>query len=73
MYPTKPMNLDEEVKVGEGRVRYPEFVKRLHEIGFEGEFIIEREISGDWSKNPCDYEDGMVSLQLTLACDGALV
>jgi sugar phosphate isomerase/epimerase len=36
-----------EVKVGEGRVRYPEFVQRLREVGFTGEFIIEREISGE--------------------------
>ncbi len=44
LYPTDPMKLGEEVKVGEGRVRFPEFVKRLGEIGFTGEFIIEREI-----------------------------
>jgi len=33
--------------VGQGRVRFPEFVRRLSEIGFTGEFIIEREISGE--------------------------
>jgi len=47
LYPTDPMKLGQEVKVGEGRVRFPEFVRRLDEIGFTGEFIIEREISGD--------------------------
>ena len=47
MYPTDPMKLGREVKVGEGKVRFPEFVRRLGEIGFTGEFIIEREISGD--------------------------
>lgn len=46
LYPTDPMRLGNEVKVGEGRVRFPEFVKRLDEIGFTGEFIIEREITG---------------------------
>lgn len=46
MYPTDPMKLGVEVKVGQGRVRYPDFIKRLNEIGFKGEFIIEREISG---------------------------
>jgi L-ribulose-5-phosphate 3-epimerase len=46
LYPTDPMKLGPEVKVGQGRVRFPEFVKRLGEIGFKGEFIIEREISG---------------------------
>ncbi|MDD2710481.1 MAG: sugar phosphate isomerase/epimerase [Verrucomicrobiae bacterium] len=47
MYPTDPMKLGHEVKVGDGKVRFPEFVKRLHEIGFKGEYIIEREISGE--------------------------
>jgi len=47
LYPTDPMQLGREVKVGEGRVRFPEFVRRLNEIGFIGEFIVEREIGGD--------------------------
>jgi len=47
MYPTDPMKLGKEVKVGTGRVRFPEFVKRLDEIGFKGEYIIEREIHGE--------------------------
>ncbi len=46
-YPTDPMKLGHEVKVGEGRVRYPEFVKALGDVGFAGAFIIEREISGE--------------------------
>ena len=46
MYPTDPMQLGREVKVGEGRVRFPEFVKALTSIGYEGAYIIEREISG---------------------------
>jgi len=49
-YPTDPMRLGHEVKVGTGRVRFPEFVKRLREIGFKGDFIIEREISGEQQK-----------------------
>ncbi len=47
LYPTDPMQLGQEVKVGEGKVRYPEFVRRLNQIGFQGEFIIEREIRGE--------------------------
>lgn len=47
LYPTDPMKLGREVKVGQGRVRFPEFVQRLGEIGYEGALIIEREISGD--------------------------
>ena len=46
LYPTDPMKLGREVKVGQGRVRFPEFVGRLGEIGYTGAFIIEREISG---------------------------
>jgi sugar phosphate isomerase/epimerase len=46
LYPTDPMHLGQEVQVGAGRVRFPEFVARLREIGFTGEYIIEREISG---------------------------
>ena len=46
LYPTDPMRLGREVRVGEGRVRYPELLKRLHAEGFRGELIIEREISG---------------------------
>lgn len=49
-YPTDPMKLGREVKVGEGRVRFPEFLQRLHHIGFTGELIIEREISGEEQK-----------------------
>jgi sugar phosphate isomerase/epimerase len=47
LYPTDPMKAGREVKVGQGRVRFPEFVARLREIGFTGEYIIEREISGE--------------------------
>jgi len=51
LYPTNPMELGCEVKVGEGRVRFPEFVKRLTEIGFTGEYIIEREIQEGEEQN----------------------
>jgi sugar phosphate isomerase/epimerase len=47
LYPTDPMKLGHEVKVGTGKVRFPEFVKALNDVGFTGEFIIEREISGE--------------------------
>ncbi|MDD5483565.1 MAG: sugar phosphate isomerase/epimerase [Kiritimatiellae bacterium] len=45
--PTDPSQIGREVKVGEGRVRFPEFVRKLKKIGFKGEFIIEREVSGE--------------------------
>ena len=47
LYPTDPLHLGTEVKVGKGRVRFPAFVKQLEKIGFTGEYIIEREISGE--------------------------
>ena len=40
------MRLGQEVKVGEGKVRFPEFLRALDAIGYTGELIIEREISG---------------------------
>ena len=47
LYPTDPMKLGNEVKVGQGKVCFPQFVRRLGEIGYRGAYIIEREISGD--------------------------
>lgn len=49
-YPTDPMKLGREARVGQGRVRFPELVRRLKELGFGGEFIIEREIRGEQQK-----------------------
>jgi len=46
LYPTDPMKLGTEVKVGTGRVDFPRLIDRLGEIGYAGELIIEREISG---------------------------
>lgn len=46
LYPTDGNALGKEVPVGEGKVRFPEFISRLKAIGFDGELIIEREISG---------------------------
>lgn len=47
LYPTNGEELGAEVPVGTGKVRYPEFIARLKEIGYTGELIIEREISGE--------------------------
>ncbi len=49
-FPTDPMKLGREVKVGTGRVRFPELIQRLKEIGYPGDYIIEREISGEQQK-----------------------
>jgi L-ribulose-5-phosphate 3-epimerase len=50
MYPTDGYHLGHEVKVGTGKVDFPRLVKRLDEIGFDGAYIIEREISGEQQK-----------------------
>ncbi len=46
-YPTDGKNLGPETPLGEGKVNYPVFIKRLHEIGYDGCLTIEREIDGD--------------------------
>ena len=46
-YPTNGMQLGREVKVGEGKVNFPVFVKKLKEVGYDGALTIEREISGE--------------------------
>ena len=45
--PTCGTNLGQEVAPGKGSVRFPEFMQKLKKIGYSGEFIIEREISGE--------------------------
>lgn len=47
LYPTDGHNLGQEVKLGEGKVNYPVFIKRLKEVGYDGSITIEREISGE--------------------------
>lgn len=45
--PTNGDNLGHEEPVGQGKVNFPVFMRRLKEIGFDGDLIIEREISGE--------------------------
>ncbi|MFD0712914.1 sugar phosphate isomerase/epimerase family protein [Paenibacillus sp. GCM10027626] len=47
MYPTDGDKLGKEVLVGTGKVNFPAFIAKLQEIGYTGELIIEREISGE--------------------------
>ncbi len=49
-YPTNGKKLGLETKIGEGRVNFPAFIKKLHEIGYDGSLSIEREIKGDQQK-----------------------
>ncbi len=62
--PVNGDNLGKEVRPGQGKVRFPEFVRRLKEIGFDGELIIEREISGEEQK--WDIRRTIENLQLWL-------
>lgn len=50
LYPTDPMKLGREVRVGEGAVRWPELVRKLDAVGYRGPFVIEREVSGEEQK-----------------------
>ena len=47
VYPTDGLKLGREVKFGDGKANFPAVVKRLAELGYKGDFTIEREISGD--------------------------
>ena len=47
LYPTDGMKLGKEVKVGEGVANFPEVIRLLKEVGYEGNYVIEREITGD--------------------------
>lgn len=46
-YPTDGKELGVETPIGEGKVNFPEFVKKLKEVGYNGPLTIEREISGE--------------------------
>lgn len=46
-YPVNGSELGREVRPGQGKVRYPEFVAKLVKAGFASEWIIEREIEGE--------------------------
>jgi sugar phosphate isomerase/epimerase len=45
-WPTEQGKLGREMPIGEGQVNFPEFVRKLREVGYRGPLIIEREISG---------------------------
>ena len=44
--PPMPKNSGHEVPIGQGKVNFPVFIKRLKEVGYRGPLTIEREISG---------------------------
>ncbi len=47
LYPTNGHDLGKEVKLGEGKANFPDFLRKLHSLGYNGPITIEREITGD--------------------------
>ena len=45
-YPTDPMRLGEEKRIGDGRVNFPLLIEKLKKCGYDGSITIEREIDG---------------------------
>jgi len=45
-YPTDAKNLGKETPLGQGKVDFPRFLRRLKEMGYVAPIIIEREITG---------------------------
>ena len=46
-YPTDSKKLGKQVPLGEGKVNFPLFMKKLKEVGYTGAITIEREIRGE--------------------------
>ena len=47
VFPVDGRFLGKEVPVGQGKANFPEIIKKLYELNFSGQMIIEREISGE--------------------------
>ena len=60
-YPTDGKKLGRQVKVGLGVANVPEVIRRLQLIGYQGNYIIEREISGE--QQTADILDTKVYLE----------
>lgn len=61
LYPTCGSSLGKQVQIGEGRADLPLIMKRLLEIGYDGPWIIEREIKG-----PQQTEDIIASRKIII-------
>lgn len=59
LYPTSGSALGKQVQVGEGRADLPLLMRKLLEIGYDGPWVIEREISG-----PKQTEDIIASREM---------
>jgi len=59
-YPTNGDALGPEVQVGQGKVNFPLFLRRLKEVGFDSDLIIEREIWGEEQARDIQETVGML-------------
>ncbi len=47
LYPTNGHDLGTEVRLGDGKANFKEFLPKLHALGYDGPITIEREITGE--------------------------
>ena len=64
LYPQNGHELGKEVKVGQGLANLPEVIRRLSLAGYQGNYIIEREISGE--QQMLDIQDTLAYLRAIL-------
>jgi sugar phosphate isomerase/epimerase len=68
LYPTDPLELGREVRVGDGKVGFPALLRALHAVGYRDELIIEREIKGEQQQK--DIRDTVAYLRKLLSAIG---
>ena len=65
VYPTNGRALGEETRLGDGKVDFAAFFKKLHELGYDSYVTIEREIEGDEQTadiiHARDYLNGIIA------------
>lgn len=67
VYPVDGMKLGREKKFGEGKANFPAVVRRLYELGFSGDFTIEREISGEEQKADIAFaRDELIKIMMAI-------
>ena len=63
VYPVDGMKLGREKKFGEGKANFPAVIRKLYELGYNGDFTIEREISGEEQKADIALaRDGLIKI-----------
>lgn len=67
LYPTNGYSLGKEMPIGEGKVNYPLFIRKLKELGYAGDITIEREISGE--QQTLDILAGKATLERLIAAE----